>query len=209
MSQRKGSLGGSDIWVSRLTKDGVWGDPKNLGGVINTTGSEEAVFIHPDNQTLYFASDGHVGMGGLDIFVSKRGTDGEWGPPENLGYPINTFNDENGLIVGASGDMAFFSSNREGGQGGLDLYSFKLHEKVRPVKVTYVKGNVYDSMSKEPLGSRFELLDLATGQVVVESFSNKGNGEFLVCLPVNKDYALNVSRKGYVFFSENFSKSLL
>lgn len=205
VSQRKGTMGGSDIWVTQLTPEGVWGDPKNLGEVINTVNQEEAVFIHPDNQTLYFASDGHVGMGGLDIFMSKRGEDGNWGEPQNLGYPINTFNDENGLIVGAGGEMAFFSSNREGGQGGLDLYSFPLHDKVRPVKVTYVKGNVYDSETRDPLSSRFELIDLATGKVVVESYSNKGNGEFLVCLPVNKDYALNVSRKGYVFFSENYS----
>jgi outer membrane protein OmpA-like peptidoglycan-associated protein/tetratricopeptide (TPR) repeat protein len=205
VSQRKGGLGSSDIWVSSLTPEGVWGDPENLGKVINTEETEEAVFIHPDNQTLYFASNGHVGMGGLDIFMSKREEDGKWGPPENLGYPINTFNDENGLIVGAEGDMAFFSSNREGGQGGLDLYSFPLHEKMRPVKVTYVKGKVFDSATKQALGSRFELIDLLTGKVVVESYSNKGNGKFLVCLPVNNDYALNVSRKGYVFFSENFS----
>jgi outer membrane protein OmpA-like peptidoglycan-associated protein len=163
------------------------------------------VFIHPDNQTLYFASNGHVGMGGLDIFMSKRQKDGSWGEPVNLGYPINTFNDENGLIVAAGGETAYFSSNREGGEGGLDMYQFQLHEDVRPVRVTYMKGKVYDSQTKKNLGSRFELIDLESGEVVVESYSDRVTGEFLVCLPTNKNYALNVSKKGYAFFSENFS----
>ncbi|MBL4735127.1 MAG: PD40 domain-containing protein [Flavobacteriales bacterium] len=205
VSQRKGSLGDADIWVSTLTDKGVWGSPENLGPTINTEGREEAVFIHPDNQTLYFASNGHVGMGGLDIFVSKRQEDGSWGEPLNLGYPINTFNDENGLIVAAGGETAYFSSNREGGQGGLDMYQFELHEGVRPIKVTYMKGKVFDSKSKKNLSSRFELIDLETGKVVVESYSDRVTGEFLICLPVNKNYALNVSRKGYVFYSDNFS----
>jgi len=205
VSQRKGGLGSSDIWVSTLTDAGVWGNPVNLGPTINTKNREEAVFIHPDNQTLYFASNGHVGLGGLDIFVSKRQEDESWGEPLNLGYPINTFNDENGLIVAAGGETAYFSSNREGGQGGLDMYQFTLHEDVRPIKVTYMKGKVYDSQTKKNLGSKFELLDLATGKVIMESNSDRVTGEFLICLPINKNYALNVSKKGYVFYSENFS----
>ena len=205
ISNRKGSIGKGDIWVSHLTPEGVWGKVENLGPVINTAGSEESVFIHPDNQTLYFTSNGHVGMGELDIYVTRKDTNGEWGKPVNLGYPINTFNDENGLIVGASGELAFFSSNREGGFGGLDLYSFELPKEVRPTRVTYVKGKVSEQGTKSPLSARFELIDLETGKIVVESYSSKTNGEFLVCLPVNKNYALNVSKRRYVFYSENFS----
>jgi len=205
VSNRKGGLGDADIWVSQLTKEGVWGQPENLGPKINTSGREEAVFIHQDNQTLYFTSDGQIGMGGLDIYVTKKDANGNWGDPVNLGYPINTFNDENGLIVGASGEIAFFSSNREGGYGGLDLYMFELHKAVRPIRVTYMKGKVYDSSNRKPLGSKFELVDLESEKLIVESYSNRSTGEFLVCLPVNKNYALNVSKKGYVFYSENFS----
>ena len=205
ISNRRGSLGEADIWMSRLTPEGVWGKVENLGPVINTEGREEAVFIHPDNQTLYFTSAGHVGMGGLDIYVSKKDTNGEWGKPMNLGYPINTFNDENGLIVGASGELAFFSSNREGGFGGLDLYAFELPKEARPTRVTYVKGRVFEVGTNKPLSSRFELIDLESSVTVVESYSSKTNGEFLVCLPVNKNYALNVSKRRYVFYSENFS----
>jgi len=205
VSQRKGGLGDADIWMSSLTESGIWGEPINLGPTINTSGKDEAVFIHPDNQTLYFASNGHVGMGGLDIFISKRQPDGTWGTPMNLGYPINTFNDENGLIVDAQGESAYFSSNRDGGEGGLDLYQFPLYKGVRPVRVTYMKGKVFNSETKKNIRSRFELIDLETDEVIIESYSDKISGEFLVCLPINRNYALNVSKKGYVFYSENFS----
>jgi len=194
-----------DIYTSVKNDDGTWSLPVKLSNKINTPGREESVFIHPDGNTLYFSSDGHVGMGGLDIYVSKKDEKGEWGIPVNLGYPINTHNDENSLLVSADGKLAYFASDREGGFGGLDLYSFDLPEQVRPNLVSYMKGKVYDAENKNPLEANFQLIDLATGKIIVESLSNPGNGEFLVCLPANKNYALNVSKNGYLFFSENFS----
>jgi outer membrane protein OmpA-like peptidoglycan-associated protein len=109
------------------------------------------------------------------------------------------------LLVGASGDIAYFASSRQGGFGGLDMYQFNLYEAVRPGKITYVKGKVYDAKTKQPLGAHFELIDLATEKSVIESDANSGNGEFLVTLPVDKNYALNVTQPGYLFYSENFS----
>lgn len=194
-----------DIYMSQLTERGTWGTPVRLSDKINTPGTEESVFIHPDNQTLYFSSDGHTGMGGLDIYMSKRQPDGEWGEAINLGYPINTYNDENSLLVGPDGKVAYFASNRAGGLGGLDLYQFDLYKEAQPVMITYVKGKVYDSRTKKMLSAKFELIDLETAKTVIESESNTGNGEFLVCLPVNKNYALNVSKNDYLFYSENFS----
>lgn len=204
-SNRPGGKGDKDIWSSTLTPQGIWGVPVNLGDVINTAGSEESPFIHPDNQTLYFSSTGHTGMGGADIFYSRKDEKGNWTKPVNLGYPINTWNDENSLIVGASGKIAYFASDRKGGLGSLDLYSFELYEAARPTVVTYVKGIVTASDTKKPLVAKFELIDLETNEVVVESNSNSEKGEFLVSLPVNKNYALNVSKEGYLFYSENFS----
>ncbi len=205
VSSRPGGYGETDIYVSTLKQDGSWSAPKNLGKNINTPGNEESIFIHPDGKTIYFGSNGHVGMGGLDLYVSRMDDKGEWGPPVNLGYPINTYADENSILVSASGNLAYFASNRTGGFGGLDIYQFDLYEAARPGKITYVKGKVYDVKTKNPLGAHFELIDLATGKSVIESDANSGNGEFLVCLPIDKNYALNVSQSGYLFYSENFA----
>ena len=193
-----------DIWTCELTDEGTWTEPVRLSKTINTTGVEESVFIHPDGKTLYFSSNGHPGMGGLDIFMSKKDEKGEWTTPVNLGYPINTFSDENSLTVGANGDIAYFASDREGGFGGLDLYQFELPENLKPDPVNYFKGKVYDAITKKPLEARFELIDLETGKRVVVSHSDGSNGEFLVSLPINKEYALNATSEGYLFYSENF-----
>ncbi|HEX8515604.1 MAG TPA: OmpA family protein, partial [Bacteroidia bacterium] len=205
VSKRQGGLGETDIYVSVLSPDNIWGAPKNLGPVINTPGKEESVYIHPDGKTLYFGSNGHLGMGGLDLYVSRKNDKGEWSAPVNLGYPINTYGDENSILVGPSGDVAYFASTRPGGEGGLDLYMFDLYEGARPGKITYIKGKVYDIRSKAPLAAHFELIDLETSKIVIESDANSGNGEFLVTLPVDKNYALNVSMPGYLFYSENFA----
>lgn len=101
-----------------------------------------APFLHPDGKTLYFASDKHVGMGGFDIFMSRRMEDGTWGEPINLGYPINTDHDEINFYVAPDGKTAFISSQREGGYGGYDIYSFTLEESLRPDAVTYFDGEV-------------------------------------------------------------------
>lgn len=201
----RGGVKYQDIWMSELSERGTWSKPTRLSNTINTSGREVSVFIHPDGKTLYFASDGHPGMGGLDIFMSRKGENGEWTTPVNLGYPINTHHNENSFLVSADGKLAYFASNREGGYGDLDLYQFNLPEKMRPEPVTYMTGKTYDKGTKIPLGARFELIDLETGNVVVRSYADRVTGEYLVCLPSGKDYALNVSSKGYLFYSENFT----
>ncbi len=205
VSHRRGGFGDSDIWSAVLGADGKWSVPMNLGAGINTAGKEEAVFIHPDNQTLYFASDGLTGMGGLDLYVCRRDSvTGKWGTPMNLGYPINTAGDESGLIVNSNGQVAYFSSNRDGGLGCDDIYMFNLPKKLQPVPVTYMKGKVYDKKTLKPLGASFELIDLSSGKTMITSYSDAVTGEFLVCLPVNENYALNVNSAGYLFYSETF-----
>lgn len=204
MRDRSGKQNG-DIYTSILTDEG-WSKPKPLSNVINTPGNEESVFIHPDGKTLYFSSDGHPGMGGLDIFVSKKDQEGNWSTPINLGYPINTHKDENSLIVSPDGRIAYFASDREGGYGDLDLYTFELTKELQAEPVNYFAGRVYDKESKRTLSARFELIDLKNGKTTVQSYSNP-DGEFLIALPIGKDYALNVEHDGYLFFSENFSMS--
>lgn len=201
-SARGGGYGMNDIYVTKLTAKG-WTTPQNLGGVINTPGREEGVFIHPDGQTLYFSSDGHPGLGDNDIFMSKKQPDGSWGKPVNLGYPINTSQDEFDFTVDAMGDYAYMTSDRQGGFGDWDIYKFKLPENLKPKPVTYMKGKTYDAETKAPLRAKFELLELEKGEKMVESTANS-RGQFLVCLPYGKEYALNASHEGYLFYSENF-----
>ena len=100
--------------------------------------------IHPDGNTLYFSSNGHPGFGGLDIYVSRKQEDGSWGQALNLGYPINTGDDENSLLVSASGEVAYFASDRPGGLGDLDLYGFELYPEARPMAVSFIRGKVTD-----------------------------------------------------------------
>ncbi len=136
-SNRPGGYGGTDIWCCTL-EEGRWSEPKNLGPSVNTKGNETAPYIHFDDKTLYFASDGHLGMGGMDLYRAKRVGDTAWGDIKNLGYPINTSGEENNLIVAPDGRTAIFSSDRYGGYGKQDLYSFVMPAPVRPERITFI-----------------------------------------------------------------------
>lgn len=195
----------SDIYMSKLLSNGTWSTPERLSDVINTPFHEESVLIHPDGKTLYFASRGHTGMGGSDLFVSRMDAKGNWGTPENLGYPINTMYDENSLMVTADGEIAFFASDRKGGFGDLDIYYFEMPEEFRPTKTLYFEGMVYDVTTRNPVPGKLQLIDIKTGTEVIVSEADKLTGEFMVSLPVNREYALNVTYPGYTFFSQNFN----
>src|ERR1035437_4186897 len=205
VSNRPGGIGQMDAWETHIDKDGRWTQPKNLGPNINTKENEQSPFIHADGRTLYFASAGHLGMGKMDIYRSEKDSVGNWGKPINLGYPINTWKDESDLRVSAKGNTAIISSNRAGGFGGTDLYTFDLYKEARPKEVSYVKGNIFDAKTQKKLGAMFELIDLKTGDIVMTSFSDGVTGQFLVPLTLNKEYALNVSKDGYMFYSEHYN----
>lgn len=202
-SNRPGGKGGKDIWKTTLNENGRWNKAVNLGNSINTTQDETCPFIHYDDQTLYFASNGHIGMGGFDIFYSRKLNDTTWSMPTNIGYPINTSDEEMNLIVGASGNTAIFSSDKLDGYGGQDLYSFELYEDARPVPTTYMKGIVFDEKTNQRLAADFKIIDLENENEVVSATADPVTGSFLISLPANKNYALNVSMDGYLFHSEN------
>ncbi len=195
----------ADIYVSNLREDGTWGPGQRLPNIINTLAMEESVHIHPDGRTLYFASRGHVGMGGSDLYVTRMDENGNWSEPENLGYPINTIYDENSLMVNATGDIAYFASDRDGGFGNLDIYYFDLPQELRPVTTLYFDGLVFDSKTKKALPGFFELTDLNSGETVIISEADKIDGSFVVPLPIEKDYAIQVTYPGYFPYSLNFN----
>jgi outer membrane protein OmpA-like peptidoglycan-associated protein/tetratricopeptide (TPR) repeat protein len=205
-SRQPDGYGGSDLYVSHRLVNGHWSIPENLGPTINTIGDEAAPFIHADNQTLYFTSNGHPGYGGDDLFVTRKQPDGTWGRPENLGYPINTIENEGSLVIAADGKTAYYASDRADSRGGLDLYTFELREDIRPAKTLWVKGRVFDSTNRRGLPSSVILTDLGSRQVI-SNLQTDGTGNYLITLPEGHDYAFEVKRKGYLFFSENFSLS--
>ncbi len=202
-STRAGGLGGSDIWVSHKSDNGNWQKPENLGETINTSGDDGCPFIHADNQTLYFNSNGHKGYGMSDLFLSRRNEKGEWQTPTNLGYPINTIDDEGSLVVSADGETAYYASDKGDFKNGLDLYTFELREDIRAQKTFWVKGKIYDKNTKAGLPSSVELTTLDSGYVLSKLQTDE-DGNYLTTLPSGKNYAFTVNRKGYLFYSESF-----
>ncbi len=201
-STRSGGIGGSDIWVSHSI-NGEWQKPENLGNIINTSKDDGCPFIHADNQTMYFNSSGHQGYGLNDLFVTRRNEKGNWQQPNNLGYPINTVDEEASLIVAADGKTAFYASDKGDFKNKLDLFSFELREDIRAQKTLWVKGKVFDKKTNKPLLSSVELTSIEDG-FILSKLQTDVNGNYLTTLPIGKNYAFNVNRKGYLFYSENF-----
>jgi outer membrane protein OmpA-like peptidoglycan-associated protein/tetratricopeptide (TPR) repeat protein len=202
-SRRFGGFGGSDIYVSHLLPNGQWTEPENLGPGINTKGDEACPFIHADNQTLFFTSNGLQGLGGQDLFFARKGPKGDWSVPQNLGYPINTIHEEGTLFIAADAKTAYYASDRSDSKGGLDMYSFELRESMRPYKTLWVKGKVFDKKTIKGLPSAVELIDMNNKQLISKVQTDE-QGNYLITLPIGKDYAFNVNRKGYLFYSDNF-----
>jgi outer membrane protein OmpA-like peptidoglycan-associated protein/tetratricopeptide (TPR) repeat protein len=203
-SRRFGGYGGSDIYVSHLQPNGKWSDPENLGPEINTPGDENSPFMHADNQTLYFTSSGLQGYGDEDLFLTRKGPKGVWSIPENLGYPINTISREGTLFITADGETAYYASDRSDTRGGLDIYSFPMRDDIKPNKTLWVKGKVFDKKTTKGLPSSVELIDLSSKETLSKVQTDE-QGNYLITLPVGKNYAFNVNRKGYLFYSDNYS----
>lgn len=202
-SNRPGGFGGKDLYVSHRKPNGSWSKAENMGASVNTAGDELAPFIHADNQTLYYTSNGLPGYGGTDIYVMHKNENGDWGKPENLGYPINTIENEGSLFVTSDGVTAYYASDRADSRGGLDLYKFILPKNTRPIKTLYVQGNVYDSITKKNIPCAVELSDDSTQQLMTRVQTDE-TGFYFITLPVGKNYTFTVNRKGYLFYSDTF-----
>lgn len=203
-SNRPGGFGGVDIWKTTMVEEGIFTMPENLGPTINTKGDDTAPFIHSDGRTLYFCSDGRPGLGGKDIYYATLNNDGSWGEPINMGYPLNTPADEVNIAISTDGNTGYIGSDREGGFGGLDLYSFTLDERLRPTPVTYMKGRIVDAYTKQPVEAHIEMIDLNENKLLTSTNSDPTTGEFLACILTGTNVLLNVSNPLYPFYSENF-----
>ena len=200
-SRRNGSVGKSDIWKSRWTREDGWSEPENLGGIINTLGSDETPFIHPDGKTLYFRSDGREGMGGFDLYVTRYDDElNSWDVPMNLGYPINTKDNEGGLTISLDGMKGYFSSDK--GKDNVDIYQFELYEEARPDPTSFIKVMVKDSLTGKPLEVSLNI-DNHTKGSSTETTTNL-QGESLFTIVTGNNYGLSIEKEGYLFHSELF-----
>ncbi|GAA5023278.1 hypothetical protein GCM10011506_06020 [Marivirga lumbricoides] len=204
-SNRPGGFGGMDIYVAEKLASGDWGNIKNLGPEINTKYDEDAPFIHPDMKTLYFTSNGEHSMGGRDIFKTLR-IGKEWKTPENMGYPINTPLDDNYFTLTADGSTGFFSSDRQGGYGGQDIYSFKMPEQYANIPLTMLKGKITAGPDKQPVPTKIKLIDNENNTKVDYVYDPDPNtGNYLIILPPGKNYDLIIESDGYLPYTLNIN----
>lgn len=235
VSNRPDGMGDRDIYMSTMDEKGKWGKAVNLGPTINTKYGEEGVYIHPDGRTMYFSSQAHKTMGGYDIFKSVYDdVTKTWSTPENLGYPVNTPDDDVFFVVSASGKHGYYASINGNGYGEKDIYMVTflgaekpmvmnnednlLASQTAPVKetviapvmqikeaqLTILKGVITDAMTKKPLEATIELVDNTKNMVVATFTSNSATGKYLVSLPAGRNYGIAVKKDGYLFHSENF-----
>lgn len=202
VSDRPGGFGGYDIYVSYRQEDGKWSKPVNAGKNINTPANEKSPFIHSDSQTLYFSSQGWPGLGGYDIFYSRLKPDGTWEKPQNIGYPINTREDDAGFFVSFDGKYGFFvSNNQKNGVGGWDLYYFPLPESVKPQKITMLKGEVKKQENdKDYTNTKIEIRNLENKEVKQIPIDIE-TGKYVAVLPTNSKFVVTVKEPEYVYES--------
>ena len=230
-----GAASGADIFFSGAIdkKNRKYGSASLISGKVNSKFQEGSVYMHPDGETMYFSSEGHNSMGGLDIYVSHK-YQGQWTEPKNLGYPINTPYDDVFFAATASNKYAYISSNRPGGSGGMDIYQvtfwgpekqlvvdtedYLLASIVNPIKdneiksvakvnrksLTVFKGKTIDALTKKPVEANIEIVDNARGKAINEIATNSASGKFLISLQSGSNYGIAVKADGYLFHSENF-----
>ncbi|MBT5426732.1 MAG: OmpA family protein, partial [Bacteroidetes bacterium] len=198
-TNRPGGFGGMDIWTSQFSSDGGWQEPENLGPNINTNEDEMSPFIHGDGISLYFSSSGWVGMGGMDIFLSRMNDSLIWTLPVNLGYPINTFADDFGLTTDGNGLVGYFSSSRDSTMN-RDIYTAEFPEDLKPQSIGYVSGKVIDSKTKQSIGAWVKVTS-PFGKVLQNVEADPVSGEYLVGLPIKHSAIFVVSQPGYLYYS--------
>jgi outer membrane protein OmpA-like peptidoglycan-associated protein len=203
VSEREGNYGKKDIWKSTLQEDGTWADPVNLGKPINSEGREISPFMHPNGQTLFFASDRCPSLGGLDIYYSNW-IDGQWTMPVNLGYPINRHKDQISLFITADGKKGYYADGNQKGASYYSsyLYAFDFPESlVRFPKSTLIKLQVADAKTGQAVDAEAEVYDLETGEKYARALVDKEDGTLVVVVNEGKRYGIFLKKKDHLFES--------
>jgi outer membrane protein OmpA-like peptidoglycan-associated protein len=214
-SDRRGGLGQEDIYVTTLQPDGNWSVARNLGAPVNTPGKDMAPFIHASSTTLYYVTDGLVGMGGLDVYRCELSNDNKWSVPQNLGYPLNTFENEASLFITSDNKRGFCSRSRANEPGvksdrdrPVELFGFEVPKPVQARETsTYTQGRVFDAVTKKPIKADVQLYDLNTDQLTQFVTSDDENGDYTVVLNEGRQYAMYAAADKYLMKSLSFDYS--
>lgn len=205
VSDRKGGVGGKDIYVSYKNTAGEWSKAESLGSKINTRADDLSPFIHANGRTLFFASKGRVGFGGHDIYLTEK-IDGQWTEPKNFGGPVNNYEDQFSLFISADGKKGYYSHEKDLDENTGRLYEISIPEELQiEHRSNYVKGIITDGESAKPLKAKVELMDLKKNAMVSMVSSDSLNGKYLMVLTRGSDYGLFVSAPGYLYKSFNFN----
>lgn len=208
-SDRKGGYGGADLYSTvKNSSTGIWSKPENLGRIINTSGNEMSPFVHSDFQSIYFSSEGHPGVGGSDIFYSRKDTAGHWTTPKNIGVPINTSSDDLGFFVSTDGHLGYFASNQPSrvkgkSVGKYDIYSFELYKAARPDEVAFFTGKIEDKSNGTNKNFTVEVKDAVTKKIT-EAMVDTSSGEYSVVVntKVKNDLIITAKKDNYAFSSQ-------
>jgi OmpA-OmpF porin, OOP family len=206
-SNRGGGLGKEDLWVTYQQEDGSWKKPVNMGSTINTPERDMSPAIHISGSTLYFVSDGRLGLGGLDVYKSSLDKNSRWSEPQNLGYPLNTSADEGSLFISPDNNIGYYSRqvNTDSGQPTIQLFEFKVPKEVKSSEnSTYAQGRVFDAISRKPLAAQVQLYNVQADSLSQQVYSDKVTGEYTIVLTEGNPYALYVNASGYMMNSLNF-----
>ncbi len=201
VSDRKGGYGATDIYKSNKQPDGEWGLPVNLGPLINSDKEEDSPFIQADGKGLYYSSKGKEGLGGFDIFYSAMTEDGKWGAPKNIGYPINTTDDDLFYVLSANGKHAYYSSAKEGGLGDKDLYQVTLPSTLN---IVLIKGRILiDDLDTSTIRSSIEVTNRVNDELIGIYKPNSKTGMYLIVLNQNTEYSFSINTKGFEAYTKN------
>ena len=204
--EREEGMGKRDLYVSFMGSNRQWSKPKNLGRTINTVNEESSVFLAADGKTIYFSSAGHLGYGGLDMFMSRRLDESwtKWSKPKNLGKKINTLGNDYSYTIPASGDYAYFSSDDENGMS--DIFRIRLPKEVQPEPVVLLSGRMIDAETNRPITAKLKTSNIKNKKNKRATDSNN-DGDFQIVVPYGDDVALTAEVDGYFAPSENLALS--
>jgi outer membrane protein OmpA-like peptidoglycan-associated protein len=214
-SNRGGGVGGYDIYVTSIGADGTWGAARNVGTPINTTRDDLAPFIHASGTTLYYSTNGRVGLGSSDIFRAELDEKGQWQEPRNLGYPLNTFANEASMFISSDNKRAYYTRTEQPQSGdapgvppAILLYGSEVPASARARETsTYTQGRVFDAVTKKPIEAVVQLFDLKTNALTQQVYSDTETGEYTAVLNEGRAYAMYAAAPGYLLKSLNFDYS--